>query len=218
MGLKEYFRDWLKVIDKKVMFDILSKINKNKIEPAFSDIFKAFTLLSLDELKIVFLGQDPYPQKGVATGILFGNKENTKLSPSLEVIKEACIDYTMPHVYPVKFDTTLESWGKQGILLLNSSLTVETGKPGSHTMLWRPFTSSLLTNISKLNTGIIYVLFGNQAQTFEPYIGKYNDIIKVQHPAYYARINKDMPTSVFRDINKLMVGKYNKQIKWYYEY
>ena len=217
MGIDEYFGDWIKVIDKRAIMLALSKIDKNKIEPAFSDIFKAFTLCSLNNLKIVFIGQDPYPQKGVATGILFGNKKGTTtLSPSLQIIKEACIDYSIPHGR-IKFDETLESWGKQGILLLNSALTVEVGKPNSHSMIWRPFISKLLDNL-KLYTGIVYVLFGTQAQTFKPYIdSKFNNIIEENHPAYYARINKPMPPSLFKDINKLMIDKYNESIKWYYE-
>ena len=123
-------------------------------------------LLSEHDVKIVFLGQDPYPQKGVATGVLFGNKEGTtELSPSLEVIKEAAINYETPHP-PLKFDVTLESWAKQGILMINSALTCEMNKVGSHVMLWRPFMSKFLQNLSNSNTGLVYVLFGDQAQTF----------------------------------------------------
>lgn len=218
MTLQEYFKDWLRVIDIKEMMLALSKVDKARIEPAFSDIFKAFTLCSFDELKVIMLGQDPYPQKGVSTGIAFGNKKGTtELSPSLQILKEACIDYTVPH-YSVEFDETLESWGKQGVLLLNSALTVVTNKPNSNAMIWRPFISKMLQNCSKMETGLVYVLFGNQAQTFEPYIDKrFNDVIKVQHPAYYARIHKPMPHEVFKEIDRLLIGRYNSSIEWYGE-
>lgn len=220
MTMQEYFKDWLKVIDKQSLDKIIPVLNHlykiTDVTPKYENIFKAFTLCSLKDLKIVFLGMDPYPQKGVATGVLFGNSPDTKdLSPSLEVIKEACIDYSVPHP-PIEFDITLESWANQGILMINSALTVEVGKTGSHTMLWRPFIAKLLTNLSDFDTGIVYVLFGNQAQTFEPYINKqFNDIIKIQHPSYFARVNQNMPHKLFVDIDTLIKGKYGEPIKWY---
>lgn len=222
MTAQEYFGDWLRVIDKDKLEGVIKQINplykESNVNPSYNDIFKAFTLCSLADLKIVFLGFDPYPQKGKATGILFGNKEGTeKLSPSLEVLKESVIDYTVPHAH-IEFDETLESWGKQGILMLNSALTVEVNKIGSHTMLWRPFMIELIKNLSKETTGILYVLFGAQAQTFEPYIDKrFNAVIVTQHPSYYARLNMDMPNDLFHSIDCIMIEKYGKPIKWYEE-
>lgn len=220
MTAEEYFGDWLKVIDEAELNKVLNILTleyKNKnICPTQKDIFKAFNLCTLNDLKIVMLGQDPYPQKGVATGVLFGNN-NTPISPSLEVIKDSVIDYTIPH-NRIEFDDSLESWAKQGILMLNSALTVEMNKVGSHTMLWRPFISKLLKNLSEYNTAIIYVLFGRQAQTFSPYINKrFNHIIEIEHPAYFARTKTRMP-NIFIDINKKVKNIYGTTINWYKEY
>lgn len=221
MTAKEYFGRWASVIDitelTKVL-NMLKRINQDKLCPDYHNIFRAFELCKYEDCKVIFLGMDPYPQKGVATGILFGNKPDTiQLSPSLEVIKESCINYEIPH-NPIEFDITLESWAKQGILMINSALTCEIGKVGSHVNLWRPFMSKLLKNLSEYNTGIIYVLFGSQAKTFKPYINKsYNDIIEVEHPAYFARTNQIMPYNIFTDINKLLKDKYGTTIKWYHE-
>ena len=202
------------------MLQTLKGININNICPTKEDVFKAFNLCSLQDCKVVFIGQDPYPQYGVATGVLFGNKvsvEEKNLSPSLKVIKEAAIDYTKPHNYPIVFDNTLESWAKQGILMLNSALTVEINKIGSHTQLWRPFISQFIKSLSTYGN-FIFVLFGQQAQSFEPYINKkYSYIIKENHPAYYARINKPMPSDVFYEINKQLKAQYNSSIVWYKE-
>ena len=141
------------------------------------------------------------------------------LSPSLQIIKEAAVDFTRPHNYPIEFDNTLESWAKQGILMINSALTVEMNKIGSHTSLWRPFISKFLETLSNRQTGIVYVLFGKQAQTFEPYISKkYNHIIKENHPAYYARINGRMPSTLFTEVNECLKKQYNQTIVWYSEY
>lgn len=225
MTLEEYFGDWMKVIDRKELDIVMNKVGleykKKPICPIQSDVFKAFKLCSLNDCKIVFLGQDPYPQKGVATGILFGNKEEISednLSPSLKIVKEAAINFEIPH-NSIIFDQTLESWAKQGILMINSALTVEMNKIGSHVMLWRPFIAKLLKNLSNKEPGIIYVLFGSQAQTFTPYINIRNSIVvKTEHPAWYARTNQKMSPKLFLDINKVLKEKYGEGIEWYQEY
>lgn len=221
LTIEEYFGDWMKVIDKNELLRVMRILDRiyavKSVCPNKCDVFKAFSLLKLQDLKIVFIGQDPYPQKDVATGILFGNKEGTEMSPSLKIIKEASVNFEIPH-NNIIFDPTLESWAKQGILMINSAFTVEMNKVGSHTMLWRPFVSKLLINLSKYDTGIIYVLFGQQAATFTPYISKFNIVLSEYHPAYYARINNKMPSKVFEEINKLCKGKYGTSIKWYQEY
>nr|DAF24785.1 MAG TPA: hypothetical protein [Crassvirales sp.] len=225
MTLEEYFGRWMRVIDKRELESVLSKLGpeykRKPICPAQSNVFKAFEVCPYDKLKVVMLGQDPYPQKGVATGILFGNKEGTRdkdLSPSLQIIKEAAINFEIPHNCII-FDPTLESWAKQGILMINSALTVEMNKIGSHVMLWRPFIASLLKKLSENETGIIYVLFGKQAQTFKPYINKrFNTVLEENHPAYFARTGETMPHTVFEQISKLTKGMYGMPITWYQEY
>lgn len=226
MTMEEYFGDWMKVIDKEELNKVLKKLSgmygqTNKfVTPDSMNWFKAFELCSYSSMKVVMIGQDPYPQRGVATGILFGNNKEVSeenLSPSLKIVKEAAIDFEIPY-NSIIFDQTLENWAKQGILMINSALTVEIGKVGSHTMLWRRFISELMKKLSKYNTGIIYVLFGEQAKTFKPYIGKNNIILEEKHPAYYARIEGRMPSTVFKEITKLTKEKYGEPIVWFTEY
>lgn len=223
MTIEEYFGDWMKVLDKTETMKImgwLKTVNPNTLCPALPNVFRAFKLCPYNKCKAVFVGQDPFPQKGVATGILFGNSKDTpedKLSPSLQVVKESAINYEIPH-NPLVFDNTLESWAKQGILMINSALTCEVNRVGSHVNEWRPFVSKLLKNLSTREAGIIYVLFGRQAQTFKSYIdGRYNDIIEIEHPAFFARTNQIMPYSVFEKINNLLYFKYREKIEWYKE-
>ena len=224
MSIEEYFNDWLRVVDTNILKNTLDILNREyslkSILPDKNKVFKAFSLCKYRDLKIVFISQDPYPQRGVATGILFGNKkeiEEKDLSPSLKIIKNAAINFEIPH-YCINFDQTLESWAKQGILMLNSALTVEEGNIGSHTMIWRPFMISLLKNLSLYNSGIIYVLFGEQAQILEPYINKNcNIILKEKHPAYYARIGKSISPNLFIKINDLTNKLYNTHINWFEE-
>lgn len=219
MTVKELFKDWSDIIDSTELYKVLKAIKDSgkKYCPEFKNIFKAFELCSYDDCVAVFIGSDPYPQEGVATGILFGNSEDTKiLSPSLEIIKEAAIDYTIPH-NSIYFDITLESWAKQGILMLNSALTCEVGRVGSHFDMWRLFTAKLIHNLSSRDGGIIYVLFGNQASSFKKYIVNSPKIIEVYHPAYFARQNKKMPYSVFTEINQELQKLYGQKIEFYKE-
>ena len=180
MTIQEYFGDWANVIDLKEADRIVKKLSaSHSICPQLKDVFKAFRLCPLENLKVIILGQDPYPQKGVATGLAFANSPDTSeesYSPSLEILRESVIDYTIPH-RTITFDPDLEKWEEQGVLLLNSALTCEQGKIGSHVLLWRPFLKNLLTNLSKCSSGIVYVLMGSQAQTLEPYINHHSNYV-----------------------------------------
>ena len=210
MSLEEYVGKWWNLFDLKILGDTLNKLGKEyqikNIYPAQCNVFKAFHECNYDNCKVVMLGADPYPQKGIATGILFANNlHNKNLSPSLKVIMGAS----------GSTDQTLLSWCNQGVLMLNAALSVQEGKPSSHLLLWRPFMQSFLKNMSEWNTGIIYVLFGSNAIELKKYINpKLNDILEEKHPAYYARLNQEMPSTVFDETNKLLKQKYNQTIKW----
>lgn len=222
MKAEEYFGDWIDVIDKEELRRVVTwvnKINSANLCPSPKNIFKAFRACSFKDCKVVFLGQDPYPQRGVATGILFGNSEDTSeeyLSPSLKVVKEAAINYEIPHNL-IEFDNTLESWAEQGILMINTALTCEVRRVGAHFDIWKPFVSKLIHNMSYKDGGMIYVLFGSQAGLFKNDIVNSLKTIEVYHPAYYARTGKKMPSSVFTDINQALKQQYNYQIEFYKE-
>lgn len=227
MTIEEYFGDWSKVIDTKEADRIIKRLvaSKQIICPKIKDIFKAFTLCPLQELKVLILGQDPYSnyknKEPVATGIAFANSKDTlesDYSPSLNILMESVIDFTLPHG-KIIFDPSLEKWEDQGVLLLNSALSCLVGKTGSHTLLWRPFIKSFLTKLSLHSSGIIYVLMGRDAKSFKPYINaKYNHIIEANHPSWYARNHTPMPFNLWYDINNILINKYGYGITWYEEY
>ena len=223
MTIQEYFGDWSKVVDLEEANRVIKKLSSSNhiICPQLKNIFKAFNLCPFKELRVVIIGQDPYPQKGVATGIAFANSLDTQdnsYSPSLEILRESVIDYTIPH-RTIIFDPSLEKWEEQGVLLLNSALTCEVERVGSHYLLWRLFIISLLTNLSKCSSGIVYVLMGSQAQSLEPYINKqFNHVIHIRHPSYYARTKSRMPSDVWQKINNILIGQNGYGIEWYKEY
>jgi uracil-DNA glycosylase len=102
MTIQEYFGDWSKLVDLNEADRILRRLSTSHyiICPQLKDIFKAFRLCTLNDLRVVIIGQDPYPQNGIATGIAFANSPSTpseSYSASLEVLKESVIDYTIPH-------------------------------------------------------------------------------------------------------------------------
>ena len=166
----------------------------------------------------------PYPNiingKPVATGLAFANSSDTpeeSYSPSLGILRESVIDFTIPH-RTINFAPDLEKWEEQGVLLLNSALSCQLGKPESHTLMWRPFISSFLTNLSKWSSGIVYVLMGSQAQSFEHCINANNNyIIHCRHPSWYARTHQRMPSDIWRQIDEIMVNLYDEKINWFDE-
>lgn len=160
----------------------------------------------------VILGQDPYPQAGVATGIAFANHQRigryagVPLSPSLQVIKKS-----VQTAFPGAFDETMEHWINQGILLFNSAFTVEKDKPGSHSIPWAAFTAKLLRQLSTMFPDLYYILFGKTADFFAGHImsGK---IIHEMHPSYYARTNKELSPKIWKDMVGYVQDKFNTKL------
>lgn len=226
MAIGEYFGDWTGIIDLKEAQSTMKRIVtlKGPICPDVKDVFKAFRLCPFHNLKCAVLSQDPYPSyrngKPVATGLAFANTFNTSeenYSPSLKVLKESVIDFSMPH-NGVIFDPSLESWEEQGVLLLNAALTCKKGIPNSHMLLWRPFITSFLTNLQKRVYGIVYILMGGSAQSLEACIdSRYNHIIRCRHPAWYARAHEKMPSSIWKEANDYLEAHNGYRIKWYNE-
>lgn len=220
MTLEEYFGEWMKVIDKEELLKVTKNVNilykTKRCSPQYKDIFKAFHVTPYNNLHTIMVFQDPYPNN-IATGIAIGNRNDViNLSPSLEVLKEAAIDYTVPH-YGLQFDNTLESWSKQGILMLNTALTVEYGNPGSHSVLWRNFMIKLIKNLNTYNPGLIWVLWGTSAKSFRNYITSGN-IVEEYHPAYYARNNSKISRTFFRELKRDIKHQFDVDIEWFHEY
>ena len=155
-----------------------------------------------------------------ATGIAFANASETlekDYSPSLQIIMESVIDFSIPHK-SIIFDPTFEHWERQGVLMLNSALSCTRGKPGSHSLMWRPFIRNLLTNLSGSTAGIVYLLMGSAAQSFEQYINHTsNHVIRCEHPSYCARTGKPLSSEIWKEINAILVNQNGNGIQWYIE-
>lgn len=203
----------------KILRYLYTQVSPNELCPKIENVFRAFELVSPNDLKVVMVGLDPYPQKGIATGVLFGNKDipEDKLSPSLRIIKDAVIDRSIPHGL-IHFDNSLESWCRQGVLMLNSSLTCTVGHTGVHSLIWRPFMIKLLQDLSLKDNGLIFVFWGEEAKSFSKFIdNERHDILTERHPAWYARCNEPMSSEIFNKIDEILIGRYGKSIEWYNE-
>jgi len=222
MPIAEYFGDWGRVLDLREAERVTKRLlqDRRPVCPNMRDLFRAFRLCDYNSLRVVIMGQDPYPQQGRATGIAFANPKGTleeNYSPSLKVLMESVIDFSIPH-NRINFDPTLEKWEGQGVLMLNSALSCIINRTGSHGLLWRPFIGSLLKGLSFDRTGLVYVLMGNTAQSFRACVDSgFNHIISVPHPSYFARTGQVMPHHIWHDINKILVGQNGYGIEWYEE-
>ena len=195
---------------------IIKASSSGFITPESDYIFKAFSLCPFELLKVIWIGQDPYPQKGVATGIAFGNKVETpsdRISPSLKVLRDSAIKYLDKNPEDINFDLTLESWEKQGVLMLNSSLTTKTGEIGSHTMIWRPVISDFISKISWIKPDLVYILSGGIANSFKPYIADSAGIVSTVHPSFCVRTSTQFP-DVFNHTNSLLRLAGKETVKW----
>ena len=187
------------------------------IFPKYQDIFKCFNHFELEETKVVILGQDPYHGLNQATGLCFGINNIVQVPPSLRnIAKELKSDLNIE-----LNDYSLETWAKQGILMLNASLTVIQGKPGSHMSLWSNFTDYIIETLNNSDNSIIFVAWGafayNKLKNID--LNKHNLIIS-SHPSplsVYKKF-KEFPafngSKPFSKINELLLKNNKEIIKW----
>ena len=152
-----------KVYFKKLVGDISQEyVKEEKIFPHSNNIFQAFALCPFEVVKVVILGQDPYHGKGQAHGLAFSVSEGVRIPPSLQnIYKELQSDLgvAMPK------SGNLSHWAKQGVLLLNTTLTVQEGKPTSHQGFgWEIFTDAVIQKISDEKNHVVFLLWGKYAQ------------------------------------------------------
>lgn len=189
-----------------------------RFTPPLKNVFKAFEECPFDKLRVVIVGQDPYPQLGVADGIAFSCSNNDKPQPSLRYIfDELKREFPMYRTNDLLYDPLdLKRWSNQGILMLNTALTCQIGKIGSHYDIWKTFTAHLLTYLNDNNTGIIYVFMGKKAEEWSDLIDeKFNYKFNVPHPASAAyKGGKWDSKHVFREVNKILYDNTKQQIIW----
>lgn len=193
---------------------LLEEKNKGKkIYPPGSEIFNAFNLCPLDELKVVILGQDPYHGAGQAHGLCFSVKDGMKPPPSLvNIFKEIQTDLGLH----IPKSGNLTPWAKQGVFLLNAILTVEANQAASHQKRgWEEFTDAVISTISSQKTGVVFLLWGNFAQSKTALIdARKHLILKAAHPSPFSAYNGFFGCKHFSKTNLWLKERGKKGIDW----
>ena len=176
-------------------------------------IFNAFNLTPLTNVKVVIVGQDPYHGKGQANGLSFSVEDFIKIPPSLQnIYKELFTDLRLTSPQ----SGNLRNWAKQGVLLLNSSLTVEKGLPGSHQGKgWEVFTSEVLKIINIKKNNIVFILWGKKAQEKGEFLDRNRHlVIESTHPSPFSAHNGFFGSKPFSKTNDFLSKKKIKPIDW----
>ena len=183
-----------------------------KIFPPGSQIFRAFELTPLPQVRVVILGQDPYHGPGQAHGLSFSVPENMPAPPSLKnIFKEIESDLGVRMSgYP-----NLEKWARQGVMLLNAVLTVRSGEAASHSKIgWEEFTDAVIRYISDNCEGVVFMLWGNFARSKRDLIDRSRHfVLEAAHPSPLAR-GAFFGSRHFSQANNILVSRGQKPIDW----
>lgn len=207
-------------LDKAYFQTIIDKVEReyatHKIYPAENKIFSAFKLTPFKDVKVVIIGQDPYHGEGQAHGLCFSVMPGIQTPPSLvNIFKEIADDiggYVPDNGY-------LVPWAKQGVLLLNSVLTVREGQPNSHRPLgWEEFTDAVIKSLNKKDNKIVFLLWGNNAKQKASLIDQSKHfVLTASHPSPLSAYNGFFGCKHFSKTNELLEQSGQKAINWQIE-
>ena len=203
-------KDYYKSLEK----EINKRYKTTTVFPEKQNIFKAFSLTKLDNLKVVILGQDPYHGFGQAQGLAFSTPANIKNPPSMQnILKEINSDLGKKSVCE---DGDLTPWAKQGVLLLNTILTVEEAKPKSHHNLgWEVFTDNIIKYISDNCEDTIFILWGSPAISKTKLIDrKKHHILTAPHPSPLSSYRGFFGCKHFSQTNDILKSLNKEAIIW----
>ncbi len=202
---KEYFMNLVNFVK--------SEYNKYKIYPPGKNIFSAFDHCSFNDLKVVILGQDPYHGSGQANGLCFSVSNGITKPPSLlNIFKEIKDDLGTQ----IPESGNLDRWAKQGILLLNATLTVRANQAGSHQNKgWEIFTDAVIKIISDKNEGLVFLLWGAYAQRKGAVIDHNKHyVLKSAHPSPFAAHKGFCGNKHFSKTNNFLLKSAKEIIQW----
>ena len=183
-----------------------------RFTPAIKNWFRAFEECPVSELKVVIVGQDPYPTLGVADGIAFSCGKSQKEQPSLRFILDE-----VQKLYPDGYERPLDlvKWSNQGVLMLNTALTTEVGKIGQHYDIWTPFVAYLFDYLKNFHPGLVYVYMGKKSQEWADMCGENCTKFMVSHPASAAYNGSKWDSKgVFGEVRDTVQHLYNYKIIW----
>ncbi len=193
---------------------IRSEYLRSTIYPAPKDVFRAFEECPFDRVKVVILGQDPYHGPRQATGLSFSVPDSEKLPPSLQnIFKEIASDFGVPLIHT---GGNLDRWAKQGVLLLNATLTVEAHKAGSHQGKgWESFTDAAIRALSTERENLVFMLWGNYAKSKGAHIDRTRHLVlESAHPSPFSAYNGFFGNKHFSKANAYLKRHGETPIDW----
>ena len=211
---KAFLREELNSSNFQAIISALAIERKNfTIFPENDEIFRAFNFTIPSNIKVVIIGQDPYHGKGQAHGLSFSVPNGVKTPPSLRNI---FIELQSDLKYYISSNGNLESWAKQGVLLMNATLTVREKKAGSHHKLgWELFTDSIIKKLSEKKEGVIFLLWGAFAQKKSAMIDtNKHHILTTTHPSPFSAYRGFLGCNHFSKTNKILLNNNQKPINW----
>lgn len=202
---KEYF--------KKLKEILVLEYSKGRVFPNKKDILQAFQLTAYKDIKVVILGQDPYHGYGQAHGLAFSVQKGVRIPPSLQNMYK---EIRMEKEGEVFNHGCLIDWAKQGIFMLNASLTVREGEANSHSKIgWEIFTDNIIKKINEKENEVIFVLWGNNARSKKKYIDSQKHVIlEGVHPSPLSANRGFFGCNHFRKINEILEKRGEKKIDW----
>ena len=206
---EEYNKDYF----KKLITLINKEYKEKTIYPVKDRILRALFLTKYKDVKVVILGQDPYHGEGEANGLAFAVANGIKLPPSLKnIYKELYDDLGIP----ISNIGNLECWAKEGVLLLNTVLTVEKDKPASHKNIgWETFTDTIIKKINEKNTPVVFIFWGNFARSKKVLItNPIHKIIESTHPSPFSARNGFFGSRPFSKTNDFLKETSQIEIDW----
>jgi len=192
---------------------LIAEKMKYKIYPPGSDIFSAFNYAPFDSVKVVILGQDPYHGDGQANGLCFSVNDGIRKPPSLQnIFKELQTDLGLP----ISENGNLEKWARQGVLLLNATLTVRAAQAGSHQNKgWEIFTDSIIRKLSNEKENLVFILWGNYARAKKSMINtEKHFIVESPHPSPFSAHSGFFGSRPFSKTNNYLVEIGKSPIDW----
>lgn len=215
-GWKPVLKSFIESSDFDNIIKQLVRLTKDgkRFTPTLKQLFRAFEECPYDKLKVIMVGQDPYPQLGVADGIAFSCSNTMELQPSLRYMLDE-INRKVYNGHPGSLDVDLTRWANQGVLLLNTALTTTVGKVGQHYVIWKPFMAYIFDHLTWNNSGLVYVYMGKQAQEWADCVNDNNHKFYTTHPASAGYNNTSWDSkNVFNEINTILKKMYNEEITW----
>ncbi len=192
---------------------LVEEKKKYVVYPAGANIFNAFACTPFNKVKVVIIGQDPYHGPGQAHGLSFSVPEGIQKPPSLvNIFKELQSDIGKP----IPESGNLESWARQGVLLLNATLTVRANQAGSHQKHgWEQFTDSVIRTLSDQKSGLVFLLWGRFAQDKAALIdASKHHILKAAHPSPLSAYNGFFGCKHFSKTNEILLSQGETAIEW----